>query len=239
MICDVARAMGFEGFDFVSPHEIFREHARLTAHHNDGRRALNLGAWANITAAEYKNWEPAAWPMAESRDSARGPMFADGKFLHPDGKARFIALTPRLPENAPTQEHPLVLNTGRVRDHWHTMTRTGKSARLSAHVAEPYRRDQHRRRAALRGARRRAGARCARRWGSMVARVRIGADVPAGMVFAPIHWNRAYRLRRARGRADQSGGRSDLRRARAQAHAGSDRAFRGRLVWRDATTRRR
>ncbi len=112
IVCDVARAMGFEGFDFVSPHEIFREHARLTAHRNDGRRALNLGAWANITAAEYKNWEPAAWPMAESRESARGPMFADGKFLHPDGKARFIALTPRLPETRPRAEFPLVLNTG-------------------------------------------------------------------------------------------------------------------------------
>ena len=64
IVCDVARAMGFEGFDFISPHEIFREHARLTAHANDGQRMLNLGAWANITAAEYKNWEPAAWPMA-------------------------------------------------------------------------------------------------------------------------------------------------------------------------------
>jgi assimilatory nitrate reductase catalytic subunit len=191
VICEVARAMGFEGFDFVSPHEIFREHARLTAHHNDGRRALNLGAWANITAVEYKNWEPAAWPMAEARDSARGPMFADGKFLHPDGKARFVAVVPRLPENAPTQEHPLVLNSGRVRDHWHTMTRTAKSARLSAHVAEPF--IDVNPADALRYAVR-AGelAHVRSRWGAMVVRVRIGAEVPAGMVFAPIHWNRAY-----------------------------------------------
>ena len=190
-ICEVARGMGFEGFDFVSPHEIFREHARLTAHHNDGRRALNLGAWANITAAEYKNWEPAAWPMAESRESAQGPMFGDGKFLHPDGKARFVALTPRLPENAPTQEHPLVLNTGRVRDHWHTMTRTGKSARLSAHMPEPY--AEINTADALRY-KVRAGelATLRSKWGSIVVRVRTGADNPAGQVFAPIHWNRAF-----------------------------------------------
>ena len=184
--------MGFEGFDFISPHEIFREHARLTAHANDGRRMLNLGAWANITAAEYKNWEPAAWPMAESRESARGPMFADGKFQHPDGKARFIALTPRLPENAPTQEFPLVLNTGRVRDHWHTMTRTGKSARLSAHVAEPYADINTADALRFAVAHWRAGARCDRSWGSIVVRVRTGADVPSGMVFSPIHWNRAF-----------------------------------------------
>ena len=191
MVCDVARAMGFEGFNFISPHEIFREHAQLTAHHNDGRRMLNLGAWANITAAEYKNWQPAAWPMAESRESASGPMFADGKFMHPDGKARFLPLTPRLPENAPTQEFPLVLNTGRVRDHWHTMTRTGKSARLSAHVAEPY--AEINTADALRFEVR-AGelATLRSKWGSMVVRVRTGADIPSGMVFSPIHWNRAF-----------------------------------------------
>ena len=191
IICEVARALGFQGFDFVSPHEIFREHARLTAHANDGRRALNLGAWADITALEYKNWEPAAWPMVDSRDSARGPMFANGKFMHADGRARFVPLTPRLPENTPTQEHPLVLNTGRVRDHWHTMTRTGKSALLSAHMPEPF--AEVNAADALRfGVRDGALATLRSRWGSMVARVRVGAEVPAGMVFAPIHWNRAF-----------------------------------------------
>ncbi len=191
ILCDVARAMGFQGFDFVSPHEVFREHAQLTAHANDGRRALNLGAWANMSALEYKNWEPAAWPMAEARESARGSMFGDGKFMHPDGRARFIALVPRLPQNAPTEDYPLVFNTGRVRDHWHTMTRTGKSARLSAHVAEPF--VDVNAADALRFAVR-AGelARVSSRWGSMVARVRTGSDVAAGTVFAPIHWNAAF-----------------------------------------------
>ena len=183
--------MGFSGFDFVSPHEIFREHARLTAHANSGRRALDLGAWADITASEYINWQPAAWPMAQSRESARGPMFADGKFMHADGRARFLALTPRGPEHAPTQEFPLVLNTGRVRDHWHTMTRTAKSARLSAHIAEPF--AEINTADALRFAVRDGSLATLRSsWGSMVVRVRTGADVPAGMVFAPIHWNRAY-----------------------------------------------
>ena len=232
IVCDVARAMGFAGFDFISPHEIFREHARLTAHANDGRRMLNLGAWDNITAAEYKNWEPAAWPMAESRESARGPMFGDGKFLHPDRKARFIALTPRLPEHRTTQEFPLVLNTGRVRDHWHTMTRTGKSARLSAHVAEPF--VEVNPADALRFAVR-AGelAHVRSSWGSMVVRVRVDGEVPAGMVFAPIHWNGAYASDARVGALTNPVGRSDFRRARAQAHAGRDRAVRRRLVWRD------
>jgi assimilatory nitrate reductase catalytic subunit len=191
IICDVARAMGFTGFDFVSPHEIFREHARLTAHANQGQRALNLAAWEDITATEYRNWEPAAWPMAQTRESARGPMFADGRFMHADGRARFVALTPRGPEHAPTKNFPLVLNTGRVRDHWHTMTRTGKSARLSAHVAEPS--AEINTADALRFAVRDGALATLRSaWGSMVVRVRTSADIPAGMVFAPIHWNGAF-----------------------------------------------
>jgi assimilatory nitrate reductase catalytic subunit len=191
IVCDVARSMGFDGFDFVSPHEVFREHAQLTSHSNEGRRALNLGAWVNISALEYKNWEPAAWPMGETRESACGSVFGDGKFQHPDGRARFIALVPRMPENAPGGDYPLVLNTGRVRDHWHTMTRTGKSARLSAHVAEPF--VEVNAADALRFAVRGGElARVSSRWGSMVARVRTGTEVAAGAVFAPIHWNGAF-----------------------------------------------
>jgi assimilatory nitrate reductase catalytic subunit len=188
MVCDVARAMGFSGFDYISPHEIFREHARLTAHANDGRRMLDLGAWSDITAVEYRHWEPAAWPMAEARESARGPRFADGKFMHADGRARFVAVTPRPPAHSPTPEFPLALNTGRVRDHWHTMTRTGKSARLSAHTAEPYLGINPA--DALRYAVR-AGelARVRSAWGAMVVRVQVEHEVPPGVVFAPIHWN--------------------------------------------------
>jgi assimilatory nitrate reductase catalytic subunit len=191
IVCDVARAMGFGGFDFATPHEVFREHARLSAHANDGKRAFDLGAWSEITPQEYEAWEPRAWPMRHSRESARGPMFADGKFLHADGRARFLPLTPRGPGNAPSRAYPLVLNTGRVRDHWHTMTRTGKSARLSSHVAEPY--AEINTADALRFAVRNGELATLRsEWGSMVVRVRTGADVPAGMVFAPIHWNRAF-----------------------------------------------
>jgi assimilatory nitrate reductase catalytic subunit len=183
--------MEFSGFDYISPHEIFREHARLTAHANDGRRALDLGAWSEITAAEYRNWQPAAWPMAGTRDPARGPMFADGKFMHADGRARFIATAPRGPAHAVGEDYPLALNTGRVRDHWHTMTRTAMSAKLSAHVAEPF--IEVNPADALRYSVR-AGelARVRTAWGAMVVRVRVDGDVPAGRVFAPIHWSGPY-----------------------------------------------
>ena len=191
ILCDVAKAMGYSGFEFRSPHEVFREHAQLSAHANDGQRAFNIGAWSWISAEEYEGWAPAAWPMTQTRESARGPMFADGRFQHPDGRARFVPLMPRLPGNAPTQQHPLVLNTGRVRDHWHTMTRTGKSGKLSAHIAEPYA-DVSNEDALKFAVRTGELATLESRYGSMVVRVRAGTEVPPGMVFAPIHWNRAF-----------------------------------------------
>ena len=93
--------------------------------------------------------------------------------------------------STPTRAFPLILNTGRVRDHWHTMTRTGKSARLSTHVAEPY--AEINTEDALRYAVRDGELATLRSgWGAMVVRVRTGTDVPSGMVFAPIHWNRAF-----------------------------------------------
>ncbi len=192
IICEVAKRLGFaEGFEFAAAHEVFREHVRLTAHANDGRRALDLGAWADITIGEYAAWQPAAWPMSASRESAAGAIFGDGRFMHGDRKARFVALAPRPPEHAICEDYPLVLNTGRVRDHWHTMTRTGKSARLSAHAAEPYV-EIHPGDALLFGVRAGELARLRSRWGSMVVRVQPGASVPRGMVFAPIHWSRSF-----------------------------------------------
>jgi formylmethanofuran dehydrogenase subunit D len=96
-----------------------------------------------------------------------------------------------MPEHALTPQYPLILNTGRVRDHWHTMTRTGKSARLSAHMAEPY--AEINTADALRFKVRNGELATLRsHWGSMVVRVRAGTEAPVGMVFAPIHWNRAF-----------------------------------------------
>ena len=64
-------------------------------------------------------------------------LFTDGKFFTASGKAQFIAVQPRSPQSVRSAEYPFVLNSGRVRDHWHTLTRTGISARLLAHKSEP------------------------------------------------------------------------------------------------------
>ena len=102
IVCEVARRMGFEGFDFVGPHEIFDEHARLSAYRNDGRRALNLARWRlhlrppNTRTASP---QPGRWRIAATRHAAPVRRWA---LPHADGRARFVAAAPRVPVHAPT-----------------------------------------------------------------------------------------------------------------------------------------
>ena len=138
-LAEVGRRMGFAAaFDFAGPAEIFREHATLASLANAGRRPLDLGGLADLDAPTTTISLRCSGPAAR-RGSRRRRIFADGRFATPDGRARFVA-TPasRRRSRASRAGSPLVLNTGRVRDHWHTMTRTGRSARLSSHFAEPF-----------------------------------------------------------------------------------------------------
>ena len=186
VLCQVATRMGYEGFDFSSPQAIFDEHARLSTFRNEGElaRLFNLSHLVALDAAQYDALLPQQWPQNQPR------LFGDGRFAHADGRARFIATAPRAPHNLPDEDFPLVLNTGRVRDQWHTMTRTGKAARLSGHIAESFI-DIHPQDALLYSVREGELARISSRWGAMVARVVHGGGIARGQVFVPIHWSDA------------------------------------------------
>jgi len=189
-LCGVARRMGHAGFEYAGAHQIFDEHARLSVWRNneaDCRRMFRLDPLIGMDAAAYDALAPVQWPL-QAPDSGVARLFGDGRFAHPDGKARFIATTPRLPANTVGGDYPLALNTGRLRDQWHTMTRTGKSARLAGHAPEPFV-DLHPHDALLAGVREGELARVSSRWGAMVARVAHGGGIARGAAFVPIHWN--------------------------------------------------
>ena len=135
----VGRAMGFEeAFAYQHPAEIFAEHCALTAANNNGSRALDLGPLADLSVAQYDNLRPQQWPLSETHRIGTDRLFADGSFYTPSRKANFVAITPRLPEQQISAEYPFVLNTGRIRDQWHTMTRTGNAPRLLKHIDRPW-----------------------------------------------------------------------------------------------------
>lgn len=191
IVCDVARRMGFDGFDFTSPHAIFDEHARLSAWRNgtDGgrRRMFDIGGLAGLTRADYDALEPVQWPVRRAGENT-ARLFGDGRFAHGDGRARFVPTVPRAPAYQPGGEYPLVLNTGRVRDQWHTMTRTGRAPKLAEHIPEPFI-DMHPQDALLCGVKAGELARVTSDWGAVVARVQHGGGIARGSVFMPIHWS--------------------------------------------------
>jgi assimilatory nitrate reductase catalytic subunit len=189
-LCAVARRMGHAGFDYASAHEIFDEHARLSVWRNapeEFPRAFRLDPLVGLTRADYDALEPVQWPL-RARGEGTARLFAEGGFSHPGGRARFVPTRPRLPAHKPGGEYPLALNTGRLRDQWHTMTRTGKSPRLAGHAPEPFV-DLHPHDALLAGVREGELARVSSPWGAMVARVAHGGGIARGAVFVPIHWN--------------------------------------------------
>jgi len=158
--------------------------------YNPGR-AFDISALAEIDDAQYDALQPVQWPVNRQCPEGTQRLFADGKFFTSNGKARMAAVTAQLPAIATDVEFPLVLNTGRMRDQWHTMTRTAKVPRLNSHSYEPY--VQMHARDAQRFQLQDGGlARLSSRHGSMLARVKVSDEQRIGSVFVPMHWNDSY-----------------------------------------------
>jgi assimilatory nitrate reductase catalytic subunit len=137
IISNVARRMGWhDAFAYHKPAAIFREHAALSAYENDDARAFDLGALTGVSDEDYERLAPQCWPAARGNAARSGRLFGDGIFRTPDRRARFIATPWTPPAATASRRHPFILNTGRIRDQWHTMTRTGRVPRLMAHQDE-------------------------------------------------------------------------------------------------------
>ncbi len=193
IICEVAGRMGHgDAFAYTDPAEIFAEHAALSGFENGGARDFDIGALATIDGGAYEDLEPVQWPRTSTTVGA-ARMFADGRFFTPDAKAHFVEVRAAT-EPLAAPGFPLTLNTGRVRDHWHTMTRTGKSTRLSQHCAEPFV-EIH----PLDAARHHVGdadlVRVSTGLGAILVRALVTPRQQPGCVFVPMHWNDQYASR--------------------------------------------
>jgi assimilatory nitrate reductase catalytic subunit len=229
IVCDVATRMGYAGFDYASAAAVFREHAGLSGFENDGRRDFDISALAALDDVAYDALAPVQWPVTSEHPAGTPRMFGSQTFFTPDRKARFVPVAPRAARHATSRDFPLVLNTGRVRDQWHTMTRTGKTGRLLSHVFEPYA-EFHPDDARQAGVQNDGLVRLTSNWGEMIARVVVTADQRRGCVFVPMHWNEAFAGEGPRQRAGQSGGRSAVRPAGVEAHAGQGRSIRAEMA---------
>jgi assimilatory nitrate reductase catalytic subunit len=191
-ICEVAKRMGFaDAFDYAGPAAIFAEYATLTGTENDGSRDLDISAFATISSAAYNAMEPFQWPRPHQTSPTNTRFFANGRFYTPDRKARFVATPFRGPASRSSDEYPLALNTGRVRDQWHTMTRTGKAPRLMSHFAEPFV-ELHPDDASAACVTANDLAVIESRHGRIVSRVVVTSQQKRGSIFVPMHWSLQY-----------------------------------------------
>jgi assimilatory nitrate reductase catalytic subunit len=188
ILSEVAKRLGFgAAFNYASAADVFREHAALSAFENNGSRDFDIGALATLSDEAYDAMTPVQWPLREGLAPV-ARLFAEGQFYTNDRKGRFVA--PEVPtlRSETSAARPLRLNTGRIRDQWHTMTRTGLSPRLGAHLPEPYV-EIHPDDALKYGIVHDGFARLTTDHGQCTLKVVVSERQQRGMLFAPIHWN--------------------------------------------------
>ncbi len=179
ILSDVAAKLGFgDHFAFEKPADVFREYAAMTQLAQDFGKQLDLTTYAKISDADYDTMKPFQWGGEHPCKSG---------FSTPTGKANLIPVSSGPAQDLMDTELPLRLNTGRYRDQWHTMTRTGLSAKLSKHRREPLL-EVHPNDAASFGLTDEALANVTTSSGESIFRVTFSEGQREGEIFVPMHW---------------------------------------------------
>ena len=182
----VAARMGHAAaFAYETAADVFREHAALSGAGNGGSRLFDLSALAAIDNDAYGALTPIQWPVTARQPDGTARLLAEDRILS------FVPIRQRGVANATDETFPFALNTGRLRDHWHTLTRTGLSARLSSHAPEPFvaiHPTDAEKADIVDG----ALARITSAWGDAVLRVRCTDTQASGALFVPMHWTDVF-----------------------------------------------
>lgn len=189
ILLEFANRMGFEGFKYKSESDIFDEHKALTA-----------GTKIDITGLSYdylQNQGSAQWPFTSTMTKGAERLFEDKLFYTPSQKAQLFVCNEKNESEPTSDERPLVLTTGRIRDQWHTMTRTGTVSRLNQHIAEPYL-EIHPSDATKRLIKEGDLVVITSKNGDVRLKAKITSDIKQGVVFLPMHWGKILQSDNAR-----------------------------------------
>jgi len=185
IIADVAARMGWgHAFAWADSAAVFAEYAALSGVAGSLGSDFDISDHATLDRAGYDALRPFVWPASAARQGGR--FFGDGRFHTRSGKGQMVPIS-AAPMPAKDAAHPFRLNTGRVRDHWHTMTRTGLSARLNAHIAEPFV-EIHPADAARLGIAPATLVEVENDHGRAILRALVTERIQPDQLFAPIHW---------------------------------------------------
>ena len=154
-------------------------------------RQLSKGRMLDYSGMSYEKLEEQKgiqWPCTEGEETGNARLYTDGKFQHPDGKAKLLAL-PFVDNNeVPDDEYPFWMNSGRVVEHFHTRTRTGKVGNINKFSPTPYM-EMNPDSAKELGIKHGGYARLTSRRGDGVVMVQLTQRVPPNMVFIPFHFH--------------------------------------------------
>jgi assimilatory nitrate reductase catalytic subunit len=179
------QALGRAGsiFPYAGVEEIWNEHREST-------RGRDL----DITGLSYRILEaqgPQQWPFPEGAGAGRKRLYEDGVFPTANGRAKFVPAVYKPVADPVDARYPFRLTTGRLRDQWHGMSRTGTVARLFAHAPEPAvlmaRIDMERRLLADGDL-----VHVTSRRGTQILPARATDEIRSGQAFIGMHWGEEY-----------------------------------------------
>jgi ferredoxin-nitrate reductase len=182
VICRFARKMGYKGFDFKDSAAIYAEHARLTAKTN-----------IDISGLSYdilKEQGTVQWPY-KKRTVGKGVarLFTDKQFYTPSKRAIIHAVPDANTGEMPDGDFPFILTTGRIRDQWHTMSKTGKVNKLNQHYQQAFVEIHPRDAEELQINEGYVTVITSRR-GEVMVKAKISAQIKQGVIFLPMHWGK-------------------------------------------------
>ncbi|MBP2833619.1 molybdopterin-dependent oxidoreductase [Aquimarina sp. U1-2] len=184
ILWNFARKMGYRGFDYTTVEEVYNEHCLLTKGTNIDVSGLNYN--------RLKVEGSFQWPVAHANHQGTARLFTDKKFYTDTQRAKFVV--PRFTKPTSellTQDYPLILTTGRVRDQWHTRTKTGKVKKLMNHIPGPYL-EINQVDAFLRKIKEGDIVMVKSKRGQVQVTAKVSDAIKHGVVFLPMHWGKPF-----------------------------------------------
>ncbi len=182
IICDFARRMGYNGFNYQDISDVYDEYALMTT-----------GTHIDVSGLSHKRLREEGtfqWPVPHPTHPGTPRLFTDHQFYTQSGKARFMSTASSLKGlPAPPPGKPFILTSGRIRDQWHTMTRTGTVARLKRHIDEPFL-EIHPTDATALSLTDGQMAVVTSLYGEIRIKAKISRAIRQGVVFVPMHWGK-------------------------------------------------
>jgi ferredoxin-nitrate reductase len=177
-----AQKMGYTGFDYKDASAIYNEHVQLTAGTNIDISGLSYQTLQSKLSVQWP------YPAGES-GSGTARLFTDKQFYTPSTRAIIHPVPDDITSEQPDRGFPFILTTGRVRDQWHTMSKTGKVNKLKQHIPQSFLEihpDDARRLHLKEG----DITSVSSRRGEVRVKAKITSNIKRGVVFLPMHWGK-------------------------------------------------